>query len=333
MLKISYDVGPAGTWFEADDSLRITVEVEKAGFDAAWFGDHVLPWFHTHAHVPQAWVWIAAALERSNKIPVGSDVTVPMFKYHPIVVAQAFATMSQIHPGRVLLGVGTGEAINEEPILGKWPSWKERAETLVESLRLMRKYWSSDDYFNFEGKYFTVKGMYCYDKPKRQIPIYWSAFGPKSALLAGKEADHLMTAASSAARVPSSILHEFKKGQEMSGKTSAKAECSVYIDCGYGNVGKLLKKFRIHAGSMIPENTNEMDPRKIEASARNLTDEFIHERTCLTNSSDTLIDRIEEFQETGFDHIIIGDWGYNPSATVKMFGRKIIPYFRRKTKK
>ena len=333
MLKLSYDVGPAGAWFEPIGSLQIAVEAEKVGFEAAWFGDHVLPWFHTHAHVPQAWVWITAALERTRRFPVGSDVTVPMFKYHPIVVAQAFATMARIHPGRVLLGVGTGEAINEEPILGKWPNWKERAETLVEAVTLIRKYWNSDDYFDFVGKYFQVKGLFCYDRPPKPVPIYWSAFGPKSALLAGEVADHIMTAAASAEKIPTSLLTEFRRGQEITRNVATKAEHAVYLDCGYGDVKKLLKKFRIHAGSMIPENTNEKDPRKIEASALDLSDEFILERTCLTNSPDILIERIEEFRDVGFDHIIFGDWGYNPSATVKMFGRKIIPYFKRKRRK
>ena len=169
-----------------------------------------MPWFHTHAHVPQARVWIAGALERTRGIPVGSDVTVPMFKYHPIVVAQAFAAMSRIHPGRVLLGVGIGEAINEAPFLGRWPNWRELSETLSESLSLMRRFWDCDDYFDFEGKYFKVRGLFCYDKPKKPVPIFWSAFGPKSALLAGTEGDHLMTAGALAAKIPKSILSQFE---------------------------------------------------------------------------------------------------------------------------
>jgi alkanesulfonate monooxygenase SsuD/methylene tetrahydromethanopterin reductase-like flavin-dependent oxidoreductase (luciferase family) len=86
--------------------------VEQAGFDAAWFGDHFLPWFHTHAHSPHAWVWLATAASKTKSISVGSDITVPMSKYHPLIVAQRFATMERLFPGRVLLGVGTGEAIS-----------------------------------------------------------------------------------------------------------------------------------------------------------------------------------------------------------------------------
>jgi coenzyme F420-dependent glucose-6-phosphate dehydrogenase len=331
MLKISYDLA-AGAWFEPDYTLGLAAETEKARFDAVWSGDHVLPWFHTHAHVPQNWVMLTAAAERTKKIPVGSDVTVPMFKYHPIVVAQAFATMGRLYPGRILLGVGTGEAINEAPFLTTWPSWQERAETLVESLTLMRKFWTSQDYFDFEGKHFQVRGIFCYDKPKKPLPIYWSAFGPKSAYLAGQHADHLMTAVAnveSARNSQISIISKFKEGMRSAGKDPEKAELSVYIDGGYGQVNKLLKKYRFCAGAMIPENTNEKDPRKIEASASQLTDDFILERVCLTSSPSRLVELFENNLDLGFNHIIFGDWGYNPLATIRMFGKKILPRFRR----
>jgi G6PDH family F420-dependent oxidoreductase len=334
MFKISYDVGPVGAWFEPTYSLEIGALAEKAGFDAIWFGDHVLPWFHTHAHVPQAWVWIATALERTCRIPVGSDVTVPMFKYHPIVVAQAFATMARIHPGRVLFGVGTGEAINEAPFLdSNWPNWKVRAETLTEAITLIRRFWSSEEYFDFYGQYFKVKGIFCYDKPKKQIPIYFSAFGPKSARLAGQIADHLMTAWGNADALRSTLIPNFEQGLKMAGKVSRNAERVMYIDGGYGNLRRLVKKFRIHAGSLIPENTNEMDPRKIEASAVSMRDEEILEKACLTESPCRFIERIEESIELGFNHIIFADWGYDPATTLKMFSRQIIPILKKRKRK
>lgn len=332
MLKISYDLA-AGAWFEPAYTLGLAVEAEKAGFDAVWFGDHVLPWFHTHAHVPQSWVMLTAAAERTETIPVGSDVSVPMFKYHPIVVAQAFATISRIYPGRILLGVGTGEAINEVPFLARWPTWKERSETLVEALFLMRKFWTSEDYFDFEGRYFNVKGLFCYDKPKKPIPIYWSAFGPKSAYLAGQNADHLMTAVANTDSTQQSLISKFKEGMRAANKDQQKTELAVYIDGGYGRIDKLLKKYRICAGAMIPENTNERDPRKIEASASKLSDEFILNRVCLTSSPRKLTELFERNIDLGFNHLIFGDWGYNPLATIKMFGRKILPDFRRLRRK
>jgi hypothetical protein len=103
----------------------------------------------------------------------------------------------------------------------------------------------------------------------------------------------------------------------------------VYIDGGYGNVDELLKKYRINAGWMLPENTNERDPRKIEASVSTLTDDFILERICLTSSPSKLIELFETSIDAGFNHVIFGDWGYNPLTTIRMFARRILPHFRR----
>ena len=227
--------------------------------------------------------------------------------------------------------MGTGEAINEVPFLMRWPDWNERAETLVEALSLIRKFWTSQDYFDFDGKYFKVKGLFCYDKPKKSIPVYWSAFGPKSAYLAGQHADHLMTAVAnveSAQKSQRSIISKFKEGAHSASKDLKKAEFAVYIDGGYGKLDKLLKKYRMIAGALIPENTNERDPRKIEASGSKLSDEFILDRVCLTPSPRRLIELFESNIDLGFNHIIFGDWGYNPLATIRMFAKKILPHFQ-----
>jgi coenzyme F420-dependent glucose-6-phosphate dehydrogenase len=325
-LKISYDVGPAGAWFEPTYTIELARRVEQAGFDAAWFGDHFLPWFHTHAHSPNAWVWLAAAASKTKAFPVGSDITVPMFKYHPLIVAQAFATMERLFPGRILLGVGTGEAINEAPFVNRWPTWNERGETLAEAVQLMRRYWSEQDYFSFEGKYFNVKNVYCYDKPKKSIPIYWSAFGVKSAKIGGKYADHLMTSGSPE-NLRDNVFPQFLESAKSAGKNPERIEKCVYIDGGYGDLKKLVSKYRLSAGSLIPENFNERDPRKIEASTSRLSDNEILEKTCLYSSADEFIELIEKYKRVGMNHFLLGDWGYNPLRTVAVFQTKVLPYF------
>ena len=331
-FKISYDVGPVGAWFDPKYSIEVAKRAERAGFDIAWFGDHFLPWFHTHAHCPQAWVWLTAAAAETRTIPVGSDITVPMFKYHPLIVAQAFATMERLYPGRVILGVGTGEAINEAPFISRWPGWRERADTLAEAIQLMRKYWSEPDYFDFEGRYFNVKGVFCYDKPKKGIPIYWSAFGPKSAKTGGSCADHLMTSGSPE-NLRDNVFPVFMEAAKSAGKDPAKIEKCVYLDGGYGNLKKLVAKYRLSAGSLIPENFNERDPRKIEASTSKLTDDYILEKTCLFSSPDQFIELIERYRKVGMNHFLFGDWGYDPIQTVEMFRTKILPHYGIKPKK
>jgi len=331
-LKISYDVGPAGAWFDPAYTIKLVRKVEDAGFDVAWFGDHFLPWFHTHAHAPHAWVWLTAAAAKTQKIPVGSDITVPMFKYHPLIVAQGFSTMERLFPGRVYLGVGTGEAINEAPFVNRWPNWKERADTLAEAVQLMRRYWTASDYFDFDGKYFKVKAVHCYDKPVKDIPIYWSAFGPKSARLGGLYADHLMTSGTPE-HLKDNVFPHFLNAATNSGKDATKVQKCVYLDGGYGDVKKLIRKYRVSAGSLLPENFNERDPRKIEASATSLSDEYILQKTCLFSSHEQFIELIENYRKVGMNHFLFGDWGYNPLRTVEMFRKKTLPCYGIKPKK
>ena len=325
-FKISYDIGPAGAWFNPAYTMKLAERVEGAGFDVAWFGDHFLPWFHTHAHAPHAWVWLTAAAARTCRVPVGSDITVPMFKYHPLIVAQGYATMERLFPGRVILGVGTGEAINEAPFIDRWPNWKERADTLAEAVQLIKRYWLAPDYFDFDGKYFKVKGIYCYDKPVKGITIFWSAFGSKSARLGGLNADHLMTSGSTE-HIRDNVIPQFLDAVKISGRDPAKVEKCVYFDGGYGDRTKLLAKYRLSAGSLIPENFNERDPRKIEASTVNLPDDEILQKTCLFSSPHQFIELIESYRKVGMNHFLFGDWGYNPIRTVEMFRKKILPYY------
>ncbi|MDG7016297.1 MAG: LLM class flavin-dependent oxidoreductase, partial [Nitrososphaerota archaeon] len=321
-----YDVGPVGAWFDLGYTFEVAKKAEEAGFDAVWFGDHFLPWFHTNAHSPQAWIWLATAASKTKSVPVGSDVTVPMFKYHPLIVGQAFSTLARINPGRVLLGVGTGEAINEAPFVKGWPAWKARAEMLAEAVDLMRKYWAEDDYFGFHGKYFDVEAVHCYDRPPGNIPIYWSAYGPKSASLGGLHGDHVMTSGTPE-MLKATIFPRFIESAKSAGHREEDVETCVYVDGGYGDPKKLVSKYRFTAGSLVPENFDVRDPRRIEESAKKLTDEWLFEHACLVSSPDRLIDVIESYRKAGMNHFLFGDWGYDPSATIDVFREKILPYY------
>jgi F420-dependent hydroxymycolic acid dehydrogenase len=112
-------------------------------------------------------------------------------RYHPSVVAEAFATLNQLRPGRVFLGVGSGEALNENAAVGNWPAWQERRERLAEALAIIRALWSGEP-IRHRGKYYTVDGR-LYDPPAQPIPLLTAANGQKSMRLAGQHGDGLIT--------------------------------------------------------------------------------------------------------------------------------------------
>jgi len=177
--------------------LEQAKRAEDAGFEVAWSSDHFHPYyhespFHKRASCGFAWVWMGAAGVQTRKIKLGTMVTSLLGRYHPAVVAQAFATLDYVFPGRVILGLGAGEAMNVRPLGHEWLEYPERREHLRESLEIIRRLWS-EEFVDYEGKYFKLDTANLYTKPKGKIPIYVGAKGQKTALLAGEFADGVDT--------------------------------------------------------------------------------------------------------------------------------------------
>src|SRR5207253_7659307 len=126
---------------------------EQVGLDSAFVSDHFQPWKHVDGHAPSSLVWLGALGARTSRLLLGTSVLTPTFRYHPSIVAQAFGTLGAMCPGRVILGIGTGEGLNEVPSSGiKWPGAKERRDRLRESINLINKLWTGDR-VSFEGQF------------------------------------------------------------------------------------------------------------------------------------------------------------------------------------
>src|SRR5947209_17064388 len=124
--------------------LELGIAAEQAGFDAVWASDHFHPWQDNQGHAGFAWATLAALGQRTARIALGTGVTCPTYRYNPAIVAQGFASLSLLYPGRVFLGVGTGEAMNEVPTGGGWGPYSERAARLVEAVRVIRRLWTGE---------------------------------------------------------------------------------------------------------------------------------------------------------------------------------------------
>src|SRR5262249_31597614 len=118
---------------------------EEVGFGSVFVSDHFQPWKHTGGHAPFSFAWLAALGAKTRRVEIGTSVATPTFRYHPSVVAQAFGTLGAMFPDRVVLGVGTGESLNDVPATGmKWPGFKERQGRLREAIALMRRLWGEE---------------------------------------------------------------------------------------------------------------------------------------------------------------------------------------------
>jgi TAT-translocated FGD2 family F420-dependent dehydrogenase len=163
----------------------------QAGFGLLATSDHFQPWQANEGHAGEAWVTLGALGGRAAPAWIGTTVTCPTLRYHPAVVAEAFATLAQLYPGRVFLGVGSGEALNEKAATGQWPKWQERWDRLAEAIAVIRGLWSGQP-VSHQGSYYTVDGR-LYDPPPVPIPLLTAANGKKSMRLAGQHGDGLIT--------------------------------------------------------------------------------------------------------------------------------------------
>jgi F420-dependent hydroxymycolic acid dehydrogenase len=163
----------------------------QAGFDLLANSDHFQPWQANQDHAAAAWITIAATGARAPKVWLGTTVTCPTLRYNPAVVAQVFASLSHLYPGRIFLGVGSGEALNEQAATGAWPKWQERWDRLIEAMDIIRSLWAGQN-VSHKGQFYAVDAK-LYDPPPRPIPLLSAANGKKSMRLAGKHADGLVT--------------------------------------------------------------------------------------------------------------------------------------------
>lgn len=177
--------------FPVHELVELGNQAASGGFHLLATSDHLQPWQANEGHSGQAWVTLGALSSQVSRTWMGTTVTCPILRYSPAVVAEAFASMSHLAPGRIFLGVGSGEALNEEAATGAWPKWQERWDRLIEAITIIRQLWSGEN-VSYRGKYYTVDAK-LYDPPPQPIPLLTAANGRKSMRLAGQYGDGLVT--------------------------------------------------------------------------------------------------------------------------------------------
>ncbi len=166
-------------------------QAEQAGFEALWISDHFHPWNDEQGQSPFVWS-VIGAISRVCSLPVTTAVTCPTVRIHPAVIAQAAATSNVLLDGRFVLGVGSGEALNEHVTGARWPSIDVRGEMLEEAIEVLRELWTGE-FVTHHGRYYTVEHARIYTRAQQPPPIYVSGFGRKSATLAGRIGDGYIT--------------------------------------------------------------------------------------------------------------------------------------------
>jgi len=318
--------------------------VEETGFDSIWVSDHFAPFSHEAGLMNPATSGSLMALpilplilSKTTRCAVGTNVLCPTLRYHPAIIAQYFAQLDYLFPGRTILGVGAGEAVNETPIVGHFPPYQERMERLREAVEVMRKLWTSEDYFDYQGRYYRLKNVFLYAKPKEKIPIVISAFGEKSAELAGKVGDGIIIHWARPQQKRNLILKRFVEAATKAGKDPETMIKAAYFLGGITSDPLPVVRFAKSSWSWARlSSINEPDPRKIDEKAQTLSDEEVLKHLTFVPKVDDLIERFDSALKAGMNHLIIAD--FTPAFVTSNLAppeaadwpKKVLPYLREK---
>ncbi|MEM1966675.1 MAG: TIGR03557 family F420-dependent LLM class oxidoreductase [Nitrososphaerota archaeon] len=328
MVTFGYHVLPE--WFSPERIIEGLVMAEEAGFTIGWISDHFHPWFDRGVNCSFAWTLLSATAERTRRIKLGTAVTAPILRYNPAIVAQAFATMGYLYPGRVILGLGTGEALNEVPAGVGWPSFRERLERLEEAVQVIRLLWKGG-FVSFRGKYYRLRGAKLYTLSKSEIPIYIASSGQSTAYVAGKLGAGLITLAGLGFDwIKEIVITSYKKGLADAGHSAAKGDLVCEVICSYDeDEKKALKNCRPFSATLLPLifRANVSDPREIEEYGNMVSEEIILERWIVSSRPEDHIERYSRLAELGFNHIEIVDISPDHRSFIKFYKEKILPHF------
>jgi coenzyme F420-dependent glucose-6-phosphate dehydrogenase len=332
MLKLGYKA--SAEQFAPAKLLDFAVQAEQAGFDSVFISDHFQPWKHTDGHAPSSLVWLGALGARTQRIVMGTSVLTPTFRYHPSIVAQAFGTLGSMFPGRVILGIGTGEGLNEVPATGMhWPDFKERFARLRESVQLMRKLWT-EERVSFAGEYYRTENATIYDRPDRPIPIYVAAAGAMIAKYAGRAGDGLICTSGKAAELyTETLLPNVAEGIKLASAPKPEYDNMIEVKVSFDTDRQRALEDTRHwaALALSPEEKMSVeDPVEMEKLADALPLERAAKRWIVSSDAEEHVDRIAWYINLGFRHLVFHAPGPDQARFLKLYGDTVLPLLRKK---
>ena len=330
MLRLGYKA--SAEQFGPRELLEFSVVAEELGFDSVMVSDHFQPWRHTGGHAPYSLAWLAALGERTSRIVIGTSVTTATFRYHPSIVAQAMGTIAVLNPGRVILGLGTGESMNEVPATGiEWPKFKERFGRLREAVELMRRLWT-EDRVTFEGEYYRTKNATIYDRPDEPVPIYVAASGPTASRFAGRVGDGFICTSGKAPELyRETLLPNVQAGLEKSGRSMDDLEKTIEMKVSFdSDLDKAMQDTSYWAAlALSPEEKMGVeDPVEMEKLADALSVERAASRWIVSNDPEEHIERIAPYIELGFTHLVFHAPGPDQERFLRLYAKEILPRLR-----
>jgi len=299
------------------DLVATAVLAEEKGFDFLGISDHFHPWTPTQGQRPFSWSVIAAVGQATSRIEVLSEVVCPIMRYHPAIVAQAAATSQLFLDGRYLLGVGTGEYLNEHVVGEGWPHIAVRRLMLEEAIDIMRELWTGE-MVNRYGEFFTVEAARLYTVPDSPPPIIVSAFGPKSAEMAGRKGDGFVSVAPER-----SIVETYERSADVVGPRYA--QMTVCYGDDKEAAKQRVKKQWPNAGLSGQAVTELRTPEYFKQAFSNLTVDQATNGVVCGNNVDEYLEQMQKFADAGYTHVYLHDVSGNETAFIDFAAKELLP--------
>jgi coenzyme F420-dependent glucose-6-phosphate dehydrogenase len=326
-MTMRYGYKASAEQFAPRELLEFSIRAERVGLDSVAVSDHFQPWRHHGGHAPNALVWLGALGERTERVLLGTSVLTPALRYQPAIVAQAFGTLASLHPGRVFLGVGTGEAMNERPGTGlEWPGAKERRLRLAEAVSVIRRLWA-EERVSFEGEYYRTERATVYDRPEPPVPIYIAASGPLAAKLAGRAGDGLICTSGKDPDLYRELTGKLGEGAEQAGREPQALERMIEIKLSYDRDLDYAREACAFwaALALTPEEKSGIeDPIEMERVADAAVDRA-PTRFIVTDDAEQAVERIAPYVELGFNHLVFHAPGHDQPRFLEAFARDVLP--------
>jgi len=313
--------------------LDFGVHAEEVGFDSVVVSDHFQPWRHTGGHAPFSFAWLGALGARTERITMGTSVVTPTFRYHPSVVAQAMGTLGVLFPDRVMLGIGTGESLNEVPPMGiEWPEFKERWARLREAVTLMRKLWS-EERVTYTGTYYKTQMATVYDRPPGGVPLLIAAGGPQMAKYAGRVGDgFICTSGKGAELYRDQLLPAFDQGVRESGRNPSRLEKMIEVKVSFDtDRQRAMDDTRLWGALALSgaEKTGVEDPIEMERLSDALPTERTASRWIVSTDPERHVEQIKFYIDLGFNHLVFHAPGNDQRRFLDLYAERVMPLLRK----
>jgi coenzyme F420-dependent glucose-6-phosphate dehydrogenase len=324
-----YFFGASHEEFPPEHLLRQAVEAERAGFDGISASDHLQPWWEP-GESGHAWVWLGAAAQATERIPIGTGVTPPGARYHPALIAQAWMTLERMYPGRPFLGIGSGEALNEVPVGDDWPSTADQIARMDEALGYIDRLWKGET-ITEDGRFFRLRDCKLHTLADRRPPIWVSAFGAQAAEVAGRWGDGLWTLPdpdSTPEVVDAYRAARRRAGRDGDGDIVFQSQVSWA-----SSEDEALEAARKWKGAQ-PQDHYKGDwhePRKMyEHGEAEVSDEEFAQNIIAGSDPEVLQERLHELEQLGPTVIVIqNSSGADPHGAIEVLGRDVLPALRK----